>query len=110
MNIFLAIIFLLALGTGAAECGRYISDSRNAQWEPDYLRRRLNRRLTISVIIMIEVVLTWIQATEALLMVQSWVMLGGIIWMFWLLKSDMKDTRMMAKEMEKRLQKELLES
>jgi len=110
MDIFLGVVFLLALGTGAAECGRYISERRNDIWNPDYLRRRLNRRLTVSVIIMVEVVLSWLPLSQQFLTIQSWIMLGGIIWMFWLLRSDMRDTRLMAREMQKRLQEELLES
>ena len=110
MEVFLGLVFLLALGSGTAECGRYMSERRNEMWEPEYLRRRLNRRLTISAILMVEVVLSLISFTGVLLSAQAIGMLCGLIWMFSLLRADMKDTREMAKEMEQRLQKEILKS
>ena len=117
MELFLALVFLMALGYGGAEAGRYVASQRREVGGDPYARRRLKRRLWISFLLMAEVSLMALrlyvvvgEVSFVFFLVFIFLTLGCLVLLFKNVIRDLRETRQEALELEGQLKAELLNS
>ena len=117
MEVFLVLVFLMALGYGGAEAGRYVASQRRGEGSDPYARRRLKRRLWISFLLIAEVTLMALrlyvivgEVSFTFFLVFIVLTVGCLVLLFKNVLRDMKETRQEALELEGQLKAELLNS
>lgn len=117
MEVFLVVVFLLALGYGGGEAGRYVAAQRREGGGGPYARRRLKRRLWLSFLLMFEVVLMALRlyvvvgdVSLGFFLVFIFLTMGCLVLIFRGVIADLKETRQEALELEVLLRAELLNS
>ena len=117
MDVFLVLVFLMALGYGGAEAGRYVASQRREEGSDPYARRRLKRRLWISFLLMGEVTLMALhlyvivgEVSFTFFLIFIVLTIGGLVLLFKNVIRDLRETRQEALELEGQLKAELLNS
>lgn len=115
MGIALVIALLLVVGYAFAECGRFIATRRRPNPELPYSPRRLQRRLTMSLLLLLELGLIALRlyvfdgptTYDAFVLFMTAALLG-IAGIFWLVHRDLAETRQDIRAMRAKLREELL--
>lgn len=109
-------LFLLVLGYGFFECGRYISATRNPNPDFPYPRERLARRLVIAALVQVEIVLIgarlfWLKGamSQMGIMLYTTLSVAIVVVVFYLLWRDLRDVRMDIRNAKNRYKRELIE-
>ena len=110
------VLFLLVLGYGFFECGRYVSARRNPNPDFPYPRERLARRLVIAALVQTEILLIaarlfWLNGSMSQMGVVSYAALSVaiVVVVFYLLLRDLRDVRKDIRDAKTRYKRELIE-
>jgi cation transport ATPase len=117
MEVFLVVVFLLALGYGGGEAGRYVAAQRREKKGGPYAHQRLKQRLWLSFLLMFEVALMALRlyvvvgdVSLGFFLVFILLTVGCLILIFRGVIADLRETRQEALELEVLLRTELLNS
>ena len=110
------ILFLLVLGYGFFECGRYVAVRRNPNPEFPYSRERLARRLVIAALVQAEILLIaarlfWLKGSMSQMgiMLYTTLSVAIVVVVFYLLWRDLREVRMDIRSAKNRYKRELIE-